>query len=43
MGIGETDLPFQAYLYDTLAEEYPTYALGYLFAKKALNNIRSGV
>lgn len=39
----ESSLPFQAQLYDTLAEEYPTYVLGYLFVKKALSDIRSGV
>jgi hypothetical protein len=40
---GESDLPFQALLYDTLAEEYSVYALAYLFAKKALSDIKSGV
>jgi hypothetical protein len=39
----ESSVPFQANLYDTLAEEYPTYVLGYLFVKKALSDIRSGV
>lgn len=39
----ESSLPFQATLYDTLAEEYPTYVLGYLFVKKALSDIRTGV
>lgn len=39
----ESSVPFQASLYDTLAEEYPTYVLGYLFVKKALSDIRSGV
>jgi hypothetical protein len=43
VALGESDLPFQAFLYDTLAEEYPTYALAFLFAKKALSDIRSGV
>ena len=27
LALGESDLPFQALLYDTLAEEYPNYAL----------------
>lgn len=39
----ESSLPFQAKLYDTLAEEYSTYVLGYLFVKKALSDIRAGV
>lgn len=43
LALGESDLPFQALLYDTLAEEYPAYALAYLFTKKALSDIRSGL
>ena len=43
LALGESDLPFQAHLYDTLAEEYPTYALAYLFTKKALSDIKSGL
>jgi hypothetical protein len=43
LAVVESSLPFQAHLYDTLAEEYPTYVLGYLFIKKALSDIRTGV
>ncbi len=43
LSVVESTLPFQAHLYDTLAEEYPNYVLGYLFIKKALGDIRSGV
>jgi hypothetical protein len=39
----ESSLPFQAHLYDTLAEAFPDYVLGYLFIRKALADIRSGV
>lgn len=41
--ISENDIPFQALVYDTLAEDYQNYALAYLFAKKALNDLKSGV
>jgi hypothetical protein len=30
-------------VYDTLAEEFPNYALAYLFAKKALGELKSGI
>lgn len=39
----ESSLPFQAHLYDTLAEAFPDYVLGLLFIRKALADIRSGV
>jgi hypothetical protein len=39
----ERDIPFQAMVYDTLAEEFPNYALAYLFAKKALSELKSGI
>lgn len=38
-----SSLPFQAHLYDTLAEAFPDYVLGFLFARKALEDIRSGL
>jgi hypothetical protein len=39
----ERDVPFQAMVYDTLAEEFPNYALAYMFAKKALGELKSGI
>lgn len=39
----ERDIPFQAMVYDTLAEEFPNYALAYTFAKKALGELKSGI
>jgi hypothetical protein len=39
----ERDIPFQATVYDTLAEEFQNYALAYMFAKKALGELKSGI
>jgi hypothetical protein len=41
--ISERDIQFQALVYDTLAEDYQNYALAFLFAKKALGDLKSGV
>ena len=41
--LSEGDLRFQASFHDALAEAYPDIALGYLFARKALGEIKAGV